>query len=38
MLLIYFIIKMSSPSKFYATSPIRNLEDKYYSRPLEVIL
>lgn len=29
---------MSSPSKFYASSPIRNLEDKYYSRPLEVIL
>lgn len=36
--LIYFIIKMSSPSKFYSSSPIRNLEDKYYSRPLEIIL
>jgi formate-dependent nitrite reductase cytochrome c552 subunit len=29
---------MSSPSKFFASSPIRNLEEKYYSRPLEVIL
>lgn len=29
---------MSSPSKYFSSSPIRNLEDKYYSRPLEVIL
>lgn len=29
---------MSSPSKFYSSSPIRNLEDRYYTRPLEIIL
>ena len=32
------IKRMSSPSRYRATSPIRTLEEKFYSRPLDVIM
>jgi hypothetical protein len=29
---------MSSPSKYITNSPVRRLEERYYSRPLDIIL
>ena len=29
---------MSSPSRYRNTSPVKNLEERFYSKPLDVIL